>query len=56
MHTKQSAPYVQHLRKIVSVGRLRWIPGTTQTGKDNCAWHLFDQRSSGPVEFVGRAV
>jgi hypothetical protein len=55
MHTKQSAPYVQHLRKIVSVGRLKWIPDTTQTGKDNCSWHLFDQNSSGPTEFVGRA-
>lgn len=53
-HTKQSAPYIRYCRKIVSVGRLIWIPGTTMTGKDNCAWYLFDQKSFGPTQFVGR--
>ncbi|MEW2911432.1 class I SAM-dependent methyltransferase [Leisingera sp. JC11] len=55
MHTRQAAPYLPHLRKIVSVGRLIWIEGTNQTGKDNCAWYLFDQRGTGPIEFIGRA-
>lgn len=53
-HTKQSAPYMKWCRKIVSVGRLIWIPGTTMSGKDNCAWYLFDQKSAGLTEFYGR--
>lgn len=55
MHTKQSAPYMPWLRKVVSVGRVKWIPGSKMTGKDNCAWHLFDQQSEGQTVFVGRA-
>ena len=39
MHTKQSAPYMPWCRKIVSVGRVKWIPDSKMTGKDNCAWH-----------------
>lgn len=54
-HTKQSAPYMPMCAKIVSVGRLLWIPGTKMTGKDNCAWYLFDAAHVGPTEFVGRS-
>lgn len=57
MHTKQSAPFVQYLRKVVSVGRVKWIPDSKMTGKDNCAWHLFDQTGvfEGQTRFFGRA-
>ena len=35
---------------IVSVGRLRWIEGTTMTGMQNFAWYRFDARHSvGPM-------
>lgn len=54
VHTKQSAPYVPWLRKIVSVGRVKWIPDSKMTGKDNCAWHLFDQNTEGETVFIGR--
>jgi hypothetical protein len=54
IHTQQSAPYMNRLRKIVSVGRVKWIPGSKMTGKDNCAWHLFDKPSSQPTQFHGR--
>jgi hypothetical protein len=54
-HTKQAAPYLPWLRKIVSVGRVKWIPDSKMTGKDNCAWYLFDQNSEGPSIFIGRA-
>ncbi len=54
MHTKQSAPYMPLCKKIVSVGRLIWIPGTTMSGKDNVAWYCFDANHTGPTEFVGR--
>ncbi len=55
MHTKQSAPFMPWLRKIVSVGRVKWIPDSKMTGKDNCAWYLFDQKSKGPAVFYGRS-
>lgn len=54
MHTRQAAPYLPWLRKIVSVGRVKWIPDSPFTGKDNCCWHLFDQHSDAPAVFVGR--
>ena len=43
MHTKQSIPYLRYLHKIVSVGRIKWFGNTT--GKDNCAWYLFDAQT-----------
>ena len=55
MHTKQSAPYMPWLRRVVSVGRVKWIPDSKMTGKDNCAWYLFDQAFHGSTEFIGRA-
>jgi hypothetical protein len=55
MHTKQAAPYLCRLRKIVSVGRVKWIPDSQHTGKDNVCWYLFDAHSAGPTEFVGRS-
>ncbi|WP_424967313.1 class I SAM-dependent methyltransferase [Dinoroseobacter sp. S375] len=54
MHTKQAAPYLKMCRKIVSVGRVSWMQNG-QTGKDNCAWYLFDAYDTGPARFFGRA-
>jgi len=54
-HTRQAAPYLNRLRKIVSVGRVKWIPNSPFTGKDNCAWHLFGLPQSEPAAFFGRA-
>jgi hypothetical protein len=56
IHTKQSARHLPGLRRVVSVGRVKWIEGSKYAGKDNCAWHLFDATYSGPIEFVGRAM
>jgi len=55
VHTRQAIPYLPRLRKIVSVGRVKWIPGSKMTGKDNCAWHYFTQPSGEPPIFHGRA-
>jgi hypothetical protein len=55
MHTRQSAPFMPLLRKVVSVGRVKWIPDSPFTGKDNCCWYLFDAHSESPAHFVGRA-
>lgn len=55
VHTKQAAPYLPRLRKIVSVGRLKWIPDSPQTGKDNCCWMFFDKpRQDNVTQFFGR--
>ncbi len=53
MHTKQSSEYMKYCRKIVSVGRVKWIPDSKMTGKDNCAWYLFDKGLCRTL-FVGR--
>lgn len=54
MHTKQAAPYLWRLRKIVSVGRVKWIPDSPHTGKDNCCWYLFDANGTDQPRFFGR--
>jgi len=54
MHTRQSAPFMPYCRKIVSVGRVKWIPDSKMTGKDNCAWYYFDC-TEGETVFIPRA-
>ena len=51
MHTKQSVPYMKMCSKIVSVGRIKWFGN--MTGKDNCAWYLFDRKVNNTI-FYGR--
>lgn len=41
MFTKQARRYLPNCVKIVSVGRLKWIPDTTMSAKDDCAWFYF---------------
>lgn len=40
-HTVQAARFEPMLRDIVSVGRVKWIPGSKNTGMDNAAWYQF---------------
>lgn len=41
--------------KIVSVGRVKWIPDSLGPGKDNCIWALFDAHASfQPTKFYGQ--
>lgn len=56
IHTRQSAPFLPLLRKVVSVGRVKWIPNSKMTGKDNVIWGLFDRKNDGPTEFYGRTM
>ncbi|HWV44567.1 MAG TPA: hypothetical protein VN039_00840 [Nitrospira sp.] len=46
MHTKQAIPFMEMCCKIVSVGRVKWIPDSKMTGKDNCCWYKFDYWSA----------
>lgn len=55
IHTKQSIPYLTMLKKVVSVGRVKWIEGSKSVGKDNCCWYLFHETEQvKPIEFWGR--
>lgn len=53
LHTIQSKPFIPRLRKIVSVGRVKWIENSPSVGKDNCCWYLFAQGDGAPI-FIGR--
>jgi hypothetical protein len=54
MHTKQAAPLMRRCAKIISVGRIKWIAGSKNTGKDNCCWYLFDIHHRGNPKFWPR--
>lgn len=55
VHTDQASGFMPILRKIVSVGRVKFIPGSEHDGKDNVSWHLFDATiPPGKIEFIGR--
>ena len=54
MHTKQAVPYLQYCKKIVAIGRVKWIEDSKFTGKDNACWYLFDKSYEGETKFYGR--
>ena len=57
MHTVQAQPYLdRYCTRIVSVGRVKWMPGTTMTGKDNAAWYEFRPDGTRPPIFYGRGI
>lgn len=39
--TRQSSPFLRHCSDIVVVGRLKWIPDSKYTSKDDCCWYKF---------------
>jgi len=55
-YTRQSAPFIDQCSHIVAVGRLRWIPGTTMSGKEDCSWYRFHAQHTGGPRFIGREV
>lgn len=54
MHTKQSIDYMKYCAKVVSIGRVKWIENSKQTGKDNCCWYLFKREEVKEAIFYGR--
>lgn len=54
LFNKSSGPVTRRLRRIVAVGRVKWIPGSRYTGKENVAWLLFDRPALRAGFFVGR--
>lgn len=51
---KQAAEFLPMCSDIVAVGRLRWIPDTSDDGKDDCAWYRFDSANAAATRFHGR--
>lgn len=47
-YTQQAQPFMHLCHKIVAVGRVKWIEGSSSVGKDNHAWYLFDACSQRP--------
>jgi hypothetical protein len=52
-HMIQAAPCLSFCRKIVSVGRVKWIENSSSTGRDNAAWYLFENEPAAAT-FYGR--
>ncbi len=42
--TLQAGRYMQHCSHIVTIGRIKWMPDSPYTGKDNHAWFRFQKR------------
>ena len=53
MHTRQAAPFLPYCHTIISIGRVKWIPDSPFTGKDNAAWFGFG-RDEADTRFIGR--
>lgn len=50
-HNKYFGGIEDNCRRIVSVGRVRWIPDSKHDGVDNAAWYLFSERHNGGPRF-----
>lgn len=53
MHTGQASRFAPLCKKIVSVGRVKWIEGSAGAGMENACWYLFAQ-TDGATEFIFR--
>lgn len=53
LFNRSSALCMKRLMLVVAVGRVKWIPDSPYTGKDNAAWLLFKRGARG-TRFVGR--
>lgn len=54
MHTGQASELLKRCERIISVGRVKWIPKSKHVGMDNCCWYFFPcDHYTGPT-FIGR--
>ena len=53
MHNKRMSEHMKRCVKIISVGRISWMQNK-QTGFENCAWFLFDQKNINQTIFISR--
>lgn len=50
--TKQARPFMERCRRIVTVGRVKWMPGSDHVGKEDAAWYLFDRPLAGSAPLL----
>lgn len=56
MHNLEAKPLLPRCTKIVSIGRVKWIPGSKHTGMDNCCWYRFEATEGPGPLMLGRTV
>ena len=54
--TLQAAPYLPHCSDIVTIGRVKWFPGSKYTSKDNFGWYKFDAGHIGAITIHRRGL
>lgn len=55
-HTKQSRKLILSCTHILPIGRLKWIPGSRDVGKDDVAWYRFQRgHTAGPLHLPFRS-
>lgn len=55
MHNVYARDVMRYCGGLISVGRVKWVPGSADAGFDNCAWYLFGRRDNGgKIRFVPR--
>ena len=56
LHTVQSKEFTPYCKRAVSVGRVKWFPGTKHESKESCAWYCFNKnhQSAGYVPLYSR--
>lgn len=53
MHNVRMGPYMKQCEKVISVGRMYWMPNKVK-GVESMCWYLFNKDHKGPTEFIGR--
>jgi len=51
---KRMAPYMTICKKVVPIGRVKWIEGSKQTSTDDFFWGLFDGGFNGTTKLYPR--
>jgi hypothetical protein len=54
MHNRMAVPYLDRCSDIVAIGRVKWIPDSPHSGKDNVSWYRFWHEYRGSTKFHGR--
>lgn len=51
---KRMAIYMERCRKVIPIGRVKWIEGSKQTSTDDFAWFMFDGEMRGYTKLYPR--
>lgn len=54
LFTKQARPFIPRLKKVVAIGRLKWMEGSKMDGKENCVWLYSEPGWTDGPTLIGR--